>query len=324
MPKARKCPLCGSSLTAAHWLAVTGHWREKQELIAKAQQREKAAEKRGEQKQIQRTRYLQSLLQKSNDKQDALQKQNKELRKRLKEGITPQVAGVKDEFDLCRKLRRAFGDLVTHHGQGGDVLHHILVNGRKVGTLVYECKKTQRVPRHFIEQARQAMLERKADYTILVAAASKANTFGFWTEKDVLIVHPAGVLALVHWLRGFMIRMAQAKMTQKQREKTAKAIMDYLDSPEFRNPLRDVVRRSEQLGQTLVGEIKTHRNLWLDRLFHYEEIWNDGHNISRGFDRVLEEHSLRKERSRPIVHSRAAKPAYPFKKELLMLPRKSS
>ena len=203
------------------------------------------------------------------------------------------------------------------------MLHPVMLNGRKIGTLVYECKKTKTVPKHYIEQTRQAMMERKADYGILVTAASKANTFGFWTDKDVLIVHPAGVLPLVHWLRGTMIRIAQAKMTQKQREKAAKAIMEYIGSPEFRNPLRDVVRRSEQLGQNLVSEIKAHRNLWLDRAFHYEEIWNDGHNISRGFSRILEEHSLRSERGTIIEDNGVAKPVYPFQKETLMLPRKT-
>ena len=322
MAKAKKCPLCGSPLTAEHWLEVTGHWREKEQLLATAKNREVAAEKRGAKTQIRKTLYLQGLLQKSNDKHTALLTQNKELRKRLREGVTPQVAGIKDEFDLCRKLKKTFGDLVTHHGQGGDVLHHVSVNGRKVGTLVYECKKTQRVPKHYIEQTRQAMMERKADYGILVTAASKANTFGFWTEKDVLIVHPAGVLALVHWLRATMIKLARAKMTQKQREKAARAVMDYIGSPVFRNPLRDVVRRSEQLGQNLVSEIKAHRNLWVDRFFHYEEIWNDSQNISRGFDRILEEHSLRSEHGKLAEDSGAAKPVYPFKKETLMLPRK--
>jgi hypothetical protein len=323
MAQTKKCPLCGSPLTAAHWLEVTGHWREKQHLIAQAKKREKAAERRGEQKQIKKTVYMQQLLQKANDRQDKLLNQNKELRKQLKEGITPQIAGIKDEFDLCRKLRKAFGDPVTHHGQGGDVLHDVMVNGRKAGTLVYECKKTQKLPKSYIEQARQAMIERKADYAILVTAAGTANTFGFWTEKDVLIVHPAGVLALVHWLRATLIKLAQAKMTRKQRERAAKAIMDYIDSPDFRNPLRDVVRRSEQLGQDLIGEVKAHRSLWLDRLFHYEEIWNDGHNIGRGFDRILEQHSLRPARGRFLKDGDAAKPVYPFKKEVLMLPGKS-
>ena len=96
MAKTKKCPLCGSPLTAEHWLEVTGHWREKQQLLANAKAREEAAEKRGAKNQIRKTRYLQSLLQKSNERHNDLLSQNKELRKRLKEGITPQVAGIKD------------------------------------------------------------------------------------------------------------------------------------------------------------------------------------------------------------------------------------
>ena len=35
-------------------------------------------------------------------------------------------------------------DIVERHGHAGDILHYVRYNGKQIGLIVYECKKTQK------------------------------------------------------------------------------------------------------------------------------------------------------------------------------------
>lgn len=235
---------------------------------------------------------MQTLLAKRDGRLERISKENRELRQQLKRGTTPQVEGLLFEPELCEQLEKSFPkDKIEHHGKGGDILQLVVVNGQCIGRLVFECKRCSRMPSKYVEQARRALAQRKADYAFLVTNASKANTFGFWTDKDVLIVHPAGVLALVGWVRDALIKLAELKMSRRQREQAVAAILDFVNSPEFRNPVRDIIRRSEQLGTDLKDEIKSHKNLWLSRYAHYQAMWMEGQGLSRDVDSIVRKYS---------------------------------
>jgi hypothetical protein len=317
------CPLCHGPLTKERWLEVTGLWQEREQLLLEAKKREIKAQRLGAEKERRRTAYLQSLLRKRDDDLGRLQQQNRDLREQLKRGTTPQMEGLLYEPELCRELKDRFpSDKITHRGKGGDVVQQVVLNGKKVGTLVFECKRVQRMAKKHVEQARYAKVEREADYSVLVTTASKVNTFGFWTEKDVLVVHPAGVAALVGCLRESLLKLAQLRMTGTQRERAAKAVLEFVGSPEFRNPLRDVVRRGEQLGQDLAMEVATHKRLWRDRLTHYQAIWTEGHSLERDFDRILEQYSPHPEGRVRLPKGHDEEPAYPVRNEGLLFPGK--
>ena len=72
---------------------------------------------------------------------------------------------------------------------------------------------------------------------------------------------PAGVLALVSWPRDALIKVAESKMTHKQREQAVAAILDFVSSPDFRNPVSDIIRRSEELGADLKKVRSTATNI---------------------------------------------------------------
>lgn len=306
----KRCPLCGSTLSHEHWLQVTGVWKDRKEL-------EKAAEARGAVKERRNSRYLQRLLDKRDKDFDRISKENKDLKNQLRRGTTPQMEGLLFEPELCKRLEQEFrSDKVRHHGKGGDILQQVRHAGRPAGKIVFECKRCLRLPSHAVEQTRRALGQRKADYAVLVTNATKKNSFGFWTSKDVLIVHPAGVLPLVSWLRDSLIKIAQANLSQRQRAQAVEAILGYVSGPEFRTPLRDIVRRSEQLGEDLRREIRDHTNLWKGRHANYQAIWNDAHEIARGFDRILSGHQVPSTR----LMAEREETTYPVKRDALLLP----
>jgi len=313
MPSKRtgdRCPLCGSILAHEHWLKVTGVWKARKQL-------EKSAEARGAAKERRNSGYLRSLLGKRDQAFERLSKENKDLKNQLKRGTTPQMEGLLFEPELRKRLEQDFrSDKITPHGKGGDILQQVRHGGKSVGRIVFECKRCLRLPSHAVEQTRRALVQRKADYAVLVTNATKKNSFGFWTSKDVLIVHPAGVIPLVSWLRDSLIKIAQANLTRRQRAQAVESILGYVSGPEFRTPLRDVVRRSEQLGGDLKREIHVHTNVWKARYANYQAIWQDAHEIGRGFERILSGHGI--SGSHLLAHVGQA--AYPVEKDALLLP----
>jgi len=319
-----KCPLCSSALSKERWLSVTGIWRDQEKLLKESKKREAAAEQKGVAKERRRTTYLRSLLGKRETIIETQNEQIKELRRQLKQGTTPQMEGLLFEPELCTELQNKFPrDKIEHHGKGGDILQLVFVNSKCVGRIVFECKKCSRMPSKYVEQARRAISQRRADYAVLVTNASKSNTFGFWTDKDVLIVHPAGVIALVSWLRDALIRVAESKMNRRQREQAISAILEYVSSAEFRNPVREIIRRSEQLGSELKSEIRSHRNQWINRLGHYRAIWMEGQGLRRDVDTIIQKYSLGTPRGK-LSREAAKALAYPIAKDsLLLLPAKA-
>lgn len=320
-----KCPLCSTPLSKDRWLSVTGIWRDQERLLKEGKKREAAAEQRGVVKERRRSAYLQSLLGKRENLIQTQNEQIKELRRQLKQGTTPQMEGLLFEPELCAQLHKKFPkDKIEHHGKGGDILQLVFVNNKCVGRIVFECKKCSRMPSKYVEQARRALSQRKADYAVLVTNASKSNSFGFWTDKDVLIVHPAGVIALVSWLRDALIKVAESKMNRRQREQAIAAILEFVSSSEFRNPVREIIRRSEQLGAELKAEIKSHRNQWISRLGHYRAIWMEGQGLRRDVDSIIQKHSLGAPRVKLSRDAVKATLAYPIAKDaLLLLPAKA-
>ncbi len=248
----------------------------------------------------------------------ALTGQLKKLKEQSERGLTPQLEGLLYEKELARQLGQRFPhDRVVPAGKGGDVVHHVYMNGSRVGTIVYECKKVAKLQRAHVEQARRALVQRTADFSVLVTTAKAGNTFGFWFERDVLLIHPAGALALAAWLRDTLIELAKARMPKGAREKAVREILAFLSSPEFRNSVQDAIRRAEDLGQELREEVRSHKHTWLRRLDHYRAIWLDARSVASGVARITERNSLSVGSRKSLPPAETEKKVYPFEKSAL-------
>lgn len=214
--------------------------------------------------------------------------------------------------------RRFRHDRIVPAGKGGDVIHHINLNGYKVGTIVYECKKVARLTKAYVEQARRAKIQRDADFSVLVTTAKAGNTFGFWIEKDVLVIHPAGVLALAAWLHDSLIELAKSRMPKTERERAAREIINFLASPAFTNPMEDTIRRAEELGRELKDEVRSHRNTWLRRFGHYQTIWLDARSLVQSVAKITQVHSVPRVGDRLLGPNLAENKSYPLERDSLL------
>jgi hypothetical protein len=206
---------------------------------------------------------------KMQDQQDRI----KELERQLKRQTTPSVEGLLYEETLLRELKKKFPeDIFQHTGKGGDIIQSVAKDKKVVGTIMYECKRVQHYYSSHVNQALLAKVKRKADFAILVTNAMKKGTQGFFAEKSILIVHPAGVIALASILRTQIVRIADLKLGQLERDRAVKQTLEYLQGPEFANSMEGIVGETISLHGELIEEIKRHVAAWKRRYSSYAKI----------------------------------------------------
>ena len=119
-------------------------------------------------------------------------------------------------------------------------------------------------------------MTRKADFAVLITTAnSKRGWNGFGIIKEVLVVSPLAVISLTSLLRLHLIEMLKAKIPTTKRAKIAQQLLKYIRSPDFKNPIEEVVRTTTELCYDLGEEMKTHARIWNKRFYNYQRIrWN--------------------------------------------------
>ena len=311
------CPLCGKSLSERLYLSITGRWEQLRKVETKFRKEMKC--KVDKARRIERNRVSNDIVV-LNHKIISLRGQLKHLKEQSEHGLTPQLEGLLYEKELAKQLTKRFPqDRIVPAGKRGDVIHHVYLNSTQVGTIVYECKKVIKLQRSHVEQARRTLSQRSADYAVLVTTARKRNTFGFWTEKDVLVVHPAGAIDLVGWLRETLIEFAKARVSKGQRERAAREVLNFLGSPEFRNPMQDAIRRTEEMGKQLKKEVRLHRTWWLKRFDSYQAVWVDARTIVQAVAAILEKRMGANPRRKLPAVRLERNGTYPLKKDALLL-----
>ena len=209
----------------------------------------------------------QSNLEKSNSKIKLLEEQ-------LKKNQTPQMLGLLNESEFLAKLKQEFPhDEFIHTGKGGDIVHKIIEKGKTVGTIVYELKKVSHFNKDHITQTFEAQQKREADYGILVTNAKRnKEDMGFSTVKGVIIIHPAGALVLIGILRQQLIQISRLKLSQEERNKAIKLVLDYVQGATFKNSIESIIEDTKELYENMSKEVKEHIKTWNLRIHKYKNI----------------------------------------------------
>ena len=243
------------------------------EYNKKAKDLEKTALQRGKQLEKQRADTLAKQLDLKMETINLMNSKIKELKERLKRGTTSQVEGLDFEKLVVKELTERFpDDKIEPHGKKGDILHIVCYKKKELGKILYECKKTDKFSKSFIKQTKDAVSARKATFGVLVTAAFKRDTEGFYVENGIIVVHPFGVCYIAQILRNNIIELALARTTKKEIDKKAKELIDYISGEEFKNIADNTIYRAKLLGEILIKEVKQHSNSWKERFEHYGNI----------------------------------------------------
>jgi hypothetical protein len=208
--------------------------------------------------------------------------------KQLEAGTTPQSEGLADELKLTKRLKEEFGgDGVQRKGHGGDVLHFVKDGGRLAGIIIYECKKTPTIKNNHCRQAYEAKQKRHADFGVLVTTGTKRGFGGLTEVRGVLVVAQQAVISLAALLRSHLVAMLRAGIEKKKRAKIANQLLRFIKSPDFRNPIEELVCLADDLEDEVKKELQWHMKDWERRVVAYRRIKWDGSAIQENLRRVL-------------------------------------
>lgn len=318
------CPLCGKSLTQGEYDRIIGRWkareqlqrklqdqlatlkekrrkiedslraakrkyRERERLLkARAAERERIAVTKATAKERRRADALSKMIAKQTADLNKSTERIRELEKQLKAGTTPQLEGLNLEDWVVAELKRRFpSDSVEHHGHKGDVLQLVKYEGKQVGKIVYECKRTQKFQKSFIKQTRKAAVDREARFGVLVTTAFPPESAGFRAIDDIFIVHPYGVADLAEQLREWVTQLHSITADQKIMNDRAAQLLEYARGEQFQTFMNDAVHRSFALRDLLEEEVREHFATWKKRFDHYRSINKDVGIVRENSRRIL-------------------------------------
>ena len=290
--KVYRCPVCKKTLTQKEYeraLGILGererHLQHQKEDLQKGLRNAKLREKKARAEGVTAERDRTQRLLKGKDRQIATLE---ETLKQLKKGSCPQTEGLEFEDKLAVRLRREFPtDDVEHKGKGGDVLHSIRFDGKVAGIIIYECKRTPRILPEHVRQTQRAKQSRDADFAVLVTTGTKRGFSGLACMSGVLVVSPLGAVPLAALLRSHLIEMMRARITKEKRARIADQLVQYITSPQFRNPIEEVIQVASELRGMIFDEAKQHRKVWERRWKHYKTIEWDSSQIQNNVQLVL-------------------------------------
>lgn len=287
-----KCPVCGKPLTKAEYEralkiheAREEYLRQKEEQLRKREcelpKKIEEAKRQGQQQEKKRTERLVAGWR-------TRVKTLEERIRQLEKGSTPQTEGLEFEEKLAARLKREFPeDDIQHKGRGGDILQFVKFERKTAGIVIYECKRTPKIPSQHIQQAYEAKRSREADFAVLVTTGQKKGFSGLARMNGVLVVSPPGAIPLAGLLRSFLIEMMRAKITKEKRAAIAQQLMKYIMSPQFKNPIEEVIQLTSELQDMIKDEAREHVKMWRKRWDHYQTIHWDSTQINSNLQLVL-------------------------------------
>ncbi len=309
-----KCPLCGSILARDKWVKITGQWdefekerneskkllkkykKEKVDLekkhkqdIAKAVKSAQAdGIKKGVKKEKSERERMSKMLQKQAKTIIASNKKIQLLEKQLKEGKTPQIAGFDYEKEVHKMLSETFpNDKIKPTGKKGDVIQVIVINQNEIGSILYECKKTEKYNNSFIKEIKRHQEIARADYSVIVTHASKEGKSKFFIEENVIVIDPLGLLDVAMLLRSALVDMHKMRLTKKEAKEKGMQILRYMQSGEFKKNMVDTIEKSRKAYETLVKEVKDHEKSWTERIRIYASIHENTQAVRKSIGKIV-------------------------------------
>lgn len=290
--KTYRCPVCKKLLTKKEYESALGILGEREKHLehekAKLQRKVReleVKEKKAKEEGIKTERARTQRLLAGKDKQIQTLKERID---QLKKGSTPQTEGLEFEDKLTARLKREFPeDEIQHKGKGGDVLHIVKSDTKPAGVIIYECKRTPKILNHHVRQAHLAKQSREADFAVLVTTGQKRGFSGLAQMNGVLVVSPLGAIPLASLLRVHLIEMLRARITREKRAIIAHRLMKYITSPQFKNPIEEVIRLSSDLQDMVKDEAKDHVRIWKRRWECYQKICWDSSQVRDNLRLVL-------------------------------------
>jgi hypothetical protein len=249
-----------------------------------AEERRKAEQRANERFSVERERTEQQ----HRTKVQALEEHNRTLTDQLEAahrkasaGPLVQQEGIAYQHVFADELRRRFpGDdikVVARGKRGGDVIHTVRHNSLDCGTILWECKQTQRFETKWIKKLTDDIEAGRADLGVLVSSALPRDMNGSGILDGILVCDTSMAVTAALTFRESVILVKRFVLANAARGKQSEKIYDYITTGGFGARLDRAIKEHHAALQELntmrdfntraIANLEKRQHDLLDQLF---------------------------------------------------------
>ncbi len=198
-----------------------------------------------------------------------MQRTIEELRRRSQQG-SQQLQGEVMELDFETALSARFPlDLVESVAKGvngADLIQRVAgPGGAPAGVMLWEIKRTKAWNDDWLAKLRADQRALSAEAALIVSEALPRGMEGFGLVDGVWVTPPRLALAVAVAIRGALIEVAAAKVSQQGQGTKMELVYAYLTGPRFRHRVEAIVEKFTDMATDLDREKKAMQRLWAKR-----------------------------------------------------------
>jgi hypothetical protein len=179
---------------------------------------------------------------------------------------TAEELGEGAEVNLFEVLRKEFPDddirRTLRGAQGADILHVVMLSGKKCGTIIYDSKNHNQFRNEHVSKLRADQLAAGAEHAILSTSKLPQGTRQLHLQDGVILANPARVVVVATIIRQHLVQLHSQRVSEIERESKTAALYAFIVSERCSSLLARIDERAEDLLDQQGKEIRWHQNNW--------------------------------------------------------------
>ncbi len=237
-----------------------------EEKLAREIQGKSQFEKKIKEEAIKRAEEEQRLRLKEKDLQlDEIRKVNEDLKRKLEQG-SQQRQGEVLELDLEEKLRAQFPNdefLPVPKGvEGGDIWQKILYQGKVIGSILWETKRTKAWSNAWTAKLKEDLVKINASEAILISQALPNDSSSFDRKDGIWVAKYEHAISLGRFVRFLLTNIMIVKSSTQHSEEEWGRVRNYMLSDAFRHRMQAHFDGIKTLKDTLDTEKRSTMLRW--------------------------------------------------------------
>ncbi len=172
---------------------------------------------------------------------EELRRTNEDLKRKLEQG-SQQMQGEALELDFEEKLKKTFpGDefLPVPKGvEGGDIWQKVRFNGKEVGSILWEIKRTKAWANSWTSKLKDDAAKISASESIIVTSVLPNGMNNFDRKDGVWVTTYEHAINIARYVRFLITSVHSAKSSSSHTEEEWTAIRDYMLSDSFKHRMQ--------------------------------------------------------------------------------------
>ncbi len=194
-----------------------------------------------------------------------LRRSNEDLKRKLEQG-SQQMQGEALELNFEEKLKSTFPNdefvPIPKGVEGGDIWQKIRFNGKEVGSIIWETKRTKSWSNSWLSKLKEDMSKVSATEAIIASQVLPNDVNGFERRDGVWLTTYEHAINICRFVRFLITNVNSAKSSANHTEEEWGRIRDYMMSDSFKHRMQSHFDNVNALRTSLQAEQRATTLRW--------------------------------------------------------------